>query len=174
MTILSHNNEFVIIDDIPVRKKDVLISYVDIDRIQFSNVATEDKLMRSELYSAISVDGVFYDKKDDLAVVLADLFTTNGDISFAGIELIKGLKGDKGDTGDAGPQGIQGIQGLKGDVGDQGIQGESGPQGIQGEVGPQGLKGDQGLPGTNGTLISSGTENPTGGADGDIYLQYIL
>jgi len=77
MKILNHNNEFVIIDDIPVRKRDVVFRYVDIDRIEFSNVNTEGRLLYSEQYFKISIDGIFYTKKDELAIVLADLFVFN-------------------------------------------------------------------------------------------------
>ena len=59
-----------------------------------------------------------------------------------------------GATGATGPQGIQGIQG------------ETGPTGLQG------IQGETGADGTAGTVITSGTAEPTGGANGDIYLQY--
>jgi len=86
MIILSHNSEFIIINDVPVRKKDVVIRYVDIDRIEFSNASTEKRLLYSDRYFEISIDGVFYDKKDDLSFVLADLLSVGVFSSDTGFE----------------------------------------------------------------------------------------
>jgi hypothetical protein len=58
-------------------------------------------------------------------------------------------------VGAQGPPGIQGIQGIQG----------------YGEKGDNGEKGDQGIPGS--INVSSGTAAPTGGADGDVYFQYV-
>jgi len=91
MTILSHNNEFVIINDVPIRKRDVVIRYADIDRIEFSNVNTEERLLYSERYFDISIDGIFYDKKDELAIALADLLVFNQGDNAQATETVKGI-----------------------------------------------------------------------------------
>jgi hypothetical protein len=93
----------------------------------------------------------------------------------------QGLKGDTGATGATGPQGPIGNTGPQGPAGPTGA---TGPQGATGPAGP-------GLPvgGAIGQLlrkksatdydtewgikITSGTAAPSGGADGDIYLQYV-
>jgi len=86
MTILSHNSEFIIINDVPVRKSDVVVRYVDIDRIEFSNASTEKRLLYSNKYFDISINGVFYNKKDDLSIVLADLLSVGVFSSKTGFE----------------------------------------------------------------------------------------
>ena len=72
----------------------------------------------------------------------------------------KSLKGDKGDKGDKGATGDKGDKGATGDKGDKGANGD---------------KGDKGNPGANGkdgSVIHSGTTEPTAniGKIGDWYI----
>lgn len=46
-----------------------------------------------------------------------------------------------------------------------------GPQGIQGEQGEQGEPGEDGIVGSDGKTWTSGSSAPSGGVDGDFYLQ---
>ena len=108
-----------------------------------------------------------------------------------------GATGPQGATGAQGPTGATGAQGPQGDTGPQGPQGPAGATGATGATGAAGSSdwaditnkpstftpsahshviGDTtglqtALDGKQKT-ITSGTAAPSGGADGDIYLQY--
>ena len=87
-----------------------------------------------------------------------------------GLQGIQGPKGDAGLQGIQGPKGDPGIQGLQGDKGEQGIQGPKGDKGLQGAQGPKGDKGDTGAGlSIKGTLTSE-TELPAVGVDGEAYI----
>lgn len=63
---------------------------------------------------------------------------------------------------------IVGVESCK--KGDTGAQGPAGPTGPQGAAGTAGAAGAAGAKGADGTKILSGTTAPTGGNDGDFYL----
>lgn len=102
--------------------------------------------------------------------------------------VVTGAKGDKGDTGATGPQGEQGeqgIQGIQGEQGEQGETGDTGPTGPTGATGPTGptgstgptgpagatgATGSTGPAGADGATWSSGSGAPSGGNNGDFYL----
>jgi len=106
------------------------------------------------------------------------------DTDFAGETYSSWIVNLSGAVGAVGPQGPQGATGATGATGPTGPPGATGPQGIQGvkgdkgdtgDRGPQGLKGDTGDQGPAGVVpITSGTAAPSGGNDGDIYLQYTV
>lgn len=76
-------------------------------------------------------------------------------------------------SGSVGPQGPQGPEGAPGATGPAGVAGPTGPTGPQGPQGPQGIIGVTGAPGTagrDGRTLLSGTTAPTGGAEGDFYI----
>lgn len=118
------------------------------------------------------------------------LLAAKGDQGDVGPQGIQGPAGAKGDQGDTGPQGIQGIQGPAGAKGDQGDVGPQGPAGTTTWAGitdkpstfsPSAHKASHATGGSDALTpadigaqktITSGTAAPTGGADGDIYLQY--
>ena len=115
---------------------------------------------------------------------------TQGNQGYQGTQGVQGHQGDEGEMGVQGPQGVQGAigegemgpQGYQGNQGNQGAQGNQGyqgatgaqgPQGVQGEQGNQGYQGYQGNQGEEGEInVTSGTADPSGGSDGDIYFQY--
>ena len=87
----------------------------------------------------------------------------------------KGATGDKGDKGATGDKGDKGATGDKGDKGATGDKGDKGANGDKGDKGANGDKGDKGNPGANGkdgSVIHSGTTEPTAniGKIGDWYI----
>ena len=88
---------------------------------------------------------------------------------------LKGDKGEKGDKGNSGEKGDKGNPGEKGDKGNPGEKGDKGNPGEKGDKGNPGEKGDKGNPGANGkdgSVIHSGTTEPTAniGKIGDWYI----
>ena len=87
----------------------------------------------------------------------------------------KGNSGEKGDKGNPGEKGDKGNPGEKGDKGNPGEKGDKGNPGEKGDKGNPGEKGDKGNPGANGkdgSVIHSGTTEPTAniGKIGDWYI----
>lgn len=126
----------------------------------------------------------------------------NGDVGPTGISGDigpTGPTGTAGNTGTTGPQGVQGVTGptgLQGSIGPTGADSTiTGPTGISGDIGPTGptgsnisiidnvntsitssaLSANMGkfLNDTKQKIITYGTAAPSGGDDGDIYIQYV-
>lgn len=87
----------------------------------------------------------------------------------------KALYGPKTAEGWGAPKSLKGEKGEKGDKGNPGEKGDKGNPGEKGDKGNPGEKGDKGNPGTNGkdgSVIHSGTTEPTAniGKIGDWYI----
>ena len=145
----------------------------------------------------IAVENGFVGTESEWLVSLKGVKGVKGDKGDKGDVGLQGIQGEKGEKGE---QGIQGIQGLKGDKGDtgatgaQGLKGDTGAQGLKGDPGTTSWNGITDKPtsfppsthihaisevtGLQNVLnnkqdkITHGTSTPTGGNDGDIYLQH--
>lgn len=126
--------------------------------------AGNNAAMTTWLSDAI-VNDIFYNSNGNVYRVTSPGQTENMGkwIGEQGVQGVQGMTGLKGDTGNTG------AKGDKGDTGNQGIQGVAGVKGDTGNTGAKGDKGDKGDRGDTRITVSSNP--PTGGVDGDIWVQ---
>jgi hypothetical protein len=99
---------------------------------------------------------------------------SSGSSGSSGTSGVSGSSGSSGTSGVSGSSGSSGTSGSSGSSGSSGTSGVSGSSGSSGSSGTSGVSGSSGSSGTSGIspVFLSGTASPSGGNDGDIYLQY--